>query len=760
MQAGVYEGSADFHAGVAADANVSLDEAKAGAKSYADFPTRRPWQPEPGQTAEKFAKDLDTYLEKANGVKDPSTRAYAISNYMGDQTPQAILDRAPNFRERPTELIHEPAAHVPEPHVANPHAPDPAPVRFGADPDAPTVNPDHPAAVAEHSPAEPAPVRFGADPNAPTVNPDHPAALAEHTPAEPAAPRGPAVDPNAHSIHPENPGAPHEAVIDTSPRGISPENPGAPREAVIDSKAHSISPENPGAPREAVIDTGPRGISPENPGAPADHPTVLEPRRPADPNAPTIDPVNPGAPREAVINTSTSEHGISPENPGAPAEAVIERKARPPVPEANAGAAKSTPPEAPHVDPETPTRTFEPHAGAEKPPAPDFPPAGTPAKPTPSEGSTTKPGAPSAERPAGPVTPKYADEAAAFPKKEFPADGKINPDTVYTTLPTDKVPDKPFYYQLEDGKTVLLDKKLGGGANSQAYTLGGAGNENLVIKFSPNDPQKGVERLAQELMQKDANLTHAEAVSEVNNFHRSEIPAAAEKASRDIVTSAEKASKNLASAGIEQAKVYSTGSSTKVPYQINERVVDAEMFKYPPKGEKPVGTGSATWTPAHDKAVVNLYQKLADSNLVAEDLHVENIYFKKQGDGSYVAGILDHDNILPWNEAQQAPWFKQLKDAPAENGIRSMATTEQGFGSPTEFMAKMLEHKRWIEQPSLFTPGMQGKMMNMDAIKGSTFEKYITPVAPKPVKPTGWMPVPPPRRSQLIPWPGVRALAA
>ena len=63
--------------------------------------------------------------------------------------------------------------------------------------------------------------------------------------------------------------------------------------------------------------------------------------------------------------------------------------------------------------------------------------------------------------------------------------------------------------------------------------------------------------------------------------------------------------------------------AAKVPYQINERVTKAEMFKYTPTGVKPVGTGGATWAPAHEKAVVNLYQKLADSGLVAEDLHVE-----------------------------------------------------------------------------------------------------------------------------------------
>jgi hypothetical protein len=284
--------------------------------------------------------------------------------------------------------------------------------------------------------------------------------------------------------------------------------------------------------------------------------------------------------------------------------------------------------------------------------------------------------------------------------------------------------------------------------------LGGAGNEGLVIKFSPVDTEKGVNRIADELMQKDSNLTRAEAKADVNNFHAKEIPAAAEQASRDIVTSAEKASRDLAAAGIEQAKVYSTGPSAKVPYQINERVTDAEMFKYPPKGEKPAGTGGATWTPAHEKAVVNLYQKLADSGLVAEDLHVENIYFKKQGDGSYVAGILDHDNILPWKEAQQAPWFKTLQDAPVENGIRSMATATPQFQNPTEFMAKMLEHKRWIEQPSLFKPGMQGKMMDVDALKGSSFEKYIGP------KPSTWIPAPPRRRAPLIPWPALEALAA
>jgi len=122
--------------------------------------------------------------------------------------------------------------------------------------------------------------------------------------------------------------------------------------------------------------------------------------------------------------------------------------------------------------------------------------------------------------------------------------------------------------------------------------------------------------------------------------------------------------------------------------------------------------------PAIHAALVKLYKRLADADLIWKDGHVGNVYFQRianaSGGEEWVAGILDPDMIIRWDEAAESTFLRREIAKPFSgvprygvNSVRidvDLAYAEewaadlhrQVASGPHEFMAKMLEHKGWI----------------------------------------------------------------
>lgn len=115
------------------------------------------------------------------------------------------------------------------------------------------------------------------------------------------------------------------------------------------------------------------------------------------------------------------------------------------------------------------------------------------------------------------------------------------------------------------------------------------------------------------------------------------------------------------------------------------------------------------------EAVLQLFQQLAQEDLVATDISLRNIYFERAGNG-WVAGILDVDFVVDWREvmdtAQPAnkktvDWVRGIVANPAEevsmgkggdktmyvlrHGITSVLADGRKIATAHDFMEKMLE---------------------------------------------------------------------
>ncbi len=120
------------------------------------------------------------------------------------------------------------------------------------------------------------------------------------------------------------------------------------------------------------------------------------------------------------------------------------------------------------------------------------------------------------------------------------------------------------------------------------------------------------------------------------------------------------------------------------------------------------------------RAVVELYYKIASKGLVWEDGHLGNMYFFKDTNGQWVAGVLDQDRIIPFSarKGRMGAWISAAELYFMPNKCRSMYKTPRRFRKfdfawlfaqknpvaqfpdATYFMEKMFEYKSWV----LFDP--------------------------------------------------------
>ena len=271
-------------------------------------------------------------------------------------------------------------------------------------------------------------------------------------------------------------------------------------------------------------------------------------------------------------------------------------------------------------------------------------------------------------------------------------------DVAYSILPDEQLTGPHFkdpgnfnFVDAQSGQVHELGNFLGQGSFSRVYELAGPEQAQAVIKFRTSTE-----------------------IAEVG------VSAA------DMVANAAPASERLEKAGIPQLRVLAAETEAATPYVIVEKLPkEAKTFGYEAT-RTAEGRAAAGFTPEHEQAVIKLYQDLADQGLVAQDLKIDNLYFTTQ-DNRVVAGVLDHDRILPWEEARNSYWVKAMREDPPGYNINSFGLQEGQFTDSHQFMAKMLEAKGWISAPSLFKPGFVNERLSLDRLKGTKFEIFFSP---------------------------------
>ncbi len=248
----------------------------------------------------------------------------------------------------------------------------------------------------------------------------------------------------------------------------------------------------------------------------------------------------------------------------------------------------------------------------------------------------------------------------------------------------------PGGYNLADlgnNQVHELGKFLGEGAFSRVYELGSPKYGDAVIKF---------------------RLRGEEATS-----------------AADMVADAALASDRLERAGIPQLKVLATETEGNYPYVVVEKLPkDAKIFDHALTGSAE-GRASLNFTPEHERAVMKLYEDLANQGLVARDLKIDNLFFTEK-DGKITAGVLDHDFILPFEEAKKTDWFALGEMAPRFLNISSI-NGKPKFDTAHQFMAYMLESRGWISPPTTTGGAYTSSRMNIDLLKGTPFETLLRP---------------------------------
>ena len=279
------------------------------------------------------------------------------------------------------------------------------------------------------------------------------------------------------------------------------------------------------------------------------------------------------------------------------------------------------------------------------------------------------------------------------------------------------------------GQQIKLGKKLGQGTFSDVFEI--AGDEGNVIKFIRNG--EGGE--------------HG-----LNAWQ--------------LALEGKQVSELLDQAGIPQLKVSDVDFTGAQPFMVVEKITDTmQTFDMSDltAGTRDAMRQAGKWTDAHEQAVVELYHNMAKKNLIWEDGHLENIFFKHGPDGKLVAGVLDHGRIGKWDKLNGSlqNWVKDLGEVGHYGDMTGgFIYSNKGFdgnfkfSSAEEFMVKMLEHKRWIEWDKAANKfkGLRIDPANID--RGLlNLEKYLPPAA----KPSGNLPQP---FLERWPWREVYRLAA
>jgi hypothetical protein len=166
----------------------------------------------------------------------------------------------------------------------------------------------------------------------------------------------------------------------------------------------------------------------------------------------------------------------------------------------------------------------------------------------------------------------------------------------------------------------------------------------------------------------------------------------------DVVADTARGAEACARAGVLHKRIVKAVTGGDHPYIIQEQLQPGEVtFDH-----KEVLAGRQKLTDGQQDAVVALYDKLADRNLIWEDGHIENIYFKKTPGTAdqWEAGILDTDRIVEWSTTTSGRMDYVLDTLTLPQPDRKIYSV-QGIWQPKsarEFMGKMFEYKgRWIE---------------------------------------------------------------
>lgn len=248
----------------------------------------------------------------------------------------------------------------------------------------------------------------------------------------------------------------------------------------------------------------------------------------------------------------------------------------------------------------------------------------------------------------------------------------------------------------------------------------------------------------------EGNLTVGDSFASGKNFDvhfiNEEVPAVVKIARRgdggetgeartveEIVRSVQQSSEQLEKAGIPHLKVYKTDPDSPNPYVVQESVGSKDRQIYTEQDAKYATRESliqeGRWSDDHDKAIAELFDKIASNNLVWTDPHLANIYFESV-DGKLIAGIIDTDRIGKFDDLPNylQSWRERFEMLPNQANILSNVPSRQlnlkehvahlrstEFKDARQFMAKMLESKRFVNySDGTFTPGL----INPESLQG------------------------------------------
>jgi len=286
---------------------------------------------------------------------------------------------------------------------------------------------------------------------------------------------------------------------------------------------------------------------------------------------------------------------------------------------------------------------------------------------------TQKIGPAVAANPANGQTPPTVKGANASPAKTGGAAADATPRgsrNDYVRVPVDETKFTPsavpgpntLWTHPETGEKFLIGRQLGQGVYNTVFEL--ADQPGLVIKF-PNkvlSPPPGTDALGKlELVTK----------------------------AQDEVVELVEGSNHLADAGIPQLKIVDANSTSDLPYVITEKLDPAKhsTVTYEAlESQRAELIAAGKWTQDHERAVVELYDSLANKNLVWGDGHANNIYFFTGTDGKLHAGVLDHDQITPLDQVSTAVENRILRNPGVKVG--EVTAHQAGFGA--------LNAKLWI----------------------------------------------------------------
>jgi hypothetical protein len=181
---------------------------------------------------------------------------------------------------------------------------------------------------------------------------------------------------------------------------------------------------------------------------------------------------------------------------------------------------------------------------------------------------------------------------------------------------------------------------------------------------------------------------------------------------QEMVNAAAEASKMLGDLGIGQYGVVWSSRKGPFPYLLVEKAppgFQSFTFKEMKNMAALRSRPKMPWTVQHGNALVDEFIDMIKVDVIAEDLHVENVFWESQADGNLRCKIIDHDRIGKWGEKSgqrivdfiEKPTTSEGEVLPYGRflGIESLADQAPGtykFKSAEDFMLRMLEHKRWI----------------------------------------------------------------